>query len=557
MKKINKFSLSIILTIFLLFGCTDNFEEFKADNVSLTKDDVSAKFFFTNTQTNLWMPATWAYLFTHSMYGPAYGGYSSYGYKNSWEYPDVLFNESRSWGASALTWNTYSNYFLAIDGFLRLVKSDGLLPNELMEAVGIIMKQTYYSTFTDLFGEVPYSQVGQEGVLTPVFDEQKDIYKGIITNLDLAMATIGSETSTGVAQSVDDLGEFDILFGGDLQKWKAFANGMKLRVALRAKGAPGEDFADAAITAALAAPLPAADVQIIKDLTVNWAVAAREGDFTKYNGSWKMASDRFVNLLRDNDDPRMPQMLDPIPGGAVTFGLYNDNKAMVDYILDSTLSRAAVPFTKAESGDDLIVTIDPGTYYVGMPMRMVDIAKVQLDPGLFSRPGRRTEGSDDIGMEDPQMIMSMAEVNFMKAEAALLGFGGDAQASLQAGITASFNQWGVSDNGYLTSGLATLSGSVEEQLQQLGTQAWIAYFMNDYQGFAIARDFNLAGITDPIPDDATLFNHTNEMGRVYPGRIKYGQPAYDLNGANVSTAVGRQGADHAGTQLWFAQGSKN
>ena len=31
-----------------------------------------------------------------------------------------------------------------------------------------------------------------------------------------------------------------------------------------------------------------------------------------------------------------------------------------DYILDNTLTRAGVPFTKAESGDDLTVTIDPG-----------------------------------------------------------------------------------------------------------------------------------------------------------------------------------------------------
>lgn len=554
MKTSYKFSLSLVLSLFFLMGCIEQFSEFKEDNEALTTEDVSARFFFPNVQTGLWMPPSWNYLFTHGMWGPAYGGYASFGYKNSWEQPDVLFNTTRSWGASSTAWNYYSSYFLKIDGFLRLVEPGGTLENNLMEAVGNIMKATYYSTYTDLWGEIPFSEVGQEGVLTPKFDEQKVIYEGIIDNLDEAMAVIGDNSATGTG--TNDLAEFDILFGGDLQRWKEFANAMKLRVALRAKGAPGEDFADAAINEALAAPLPNADIEIPLDLGVNWSVAARDGDFTRFAGSWSQLSDRFVNALQDNNDPRLPAYADPIPGGEIVFGNYTDpsNKIKIDYLLTNTLDRAGVSYTTTE-GTDLTVAIAPGEHYVGMPMRFIDGMKTFLHDEMFSRRDRLVRGTPEAEVD--QLIMPLAEIYFMQAEAAVLGFGGDASSLFQMGIQASFDQWEVTDNGYLSSAIATLSGSTEEQLQQIGFQAYLAYYNVDFQGFAIARDFNLQGITDDLPNRPELFSLGLKLGTKFPGRVIYAQTAYDLNGENLTQAVSRQGPDTPATKLWFTKGTKN
>ncbi len=557
MKTIYKFSFSLILVLTILMGCTDQYEEFKDDNESLTSEDVSARFFFTNVQTKLWMPGSWNYFFTIRQYSPCYGGYASYGFKKSWEQPDVVFNTTRSWGAAANAWKQWSGYFLKIDGFLRLVKSGSDLENSLMEAVGNIMKATYYATYTELWGEIPFSEVGQEGILTPKFDKQIDIYKGLIANLDAAMDVIGENTVTGAG--TNDLAEYDILFDGDLQKWKMYANAIKLRVALRAKGAPGEDFADAAITQALAGALPTEDLKIKKDLNVNWGLSADNGDFYgRYTGSWSMLSDKFINALQDNNDPRLSAYAEPIPGGEVIFGNYSEaaNKEKVDYLLANTLDRAGVSYIATQVGSDLKVSIEAGEHYVGQPMRFVDGMKTFLHIELFSMHKRITEGSVVLGKEIDKMIMSLSEVYFMKAEAALLGFNGDADNLFKMGIQASFDQWGVSDNGYLASSVATLSGSKEEKLQQLGFQAWLAYYMVDYQGFAVARDFNLQGITDDVPDLPNLFSNSIPLGRKFPQRIKYGQPAYDLNGNNLQEALSRQGADTPATQLWFAKGTK-
>ncbi len=548
---------SILLIVAICFtGCESQFEDFKNDDERLTSDDVSAKFFFPSTQTNLYMPASWNYLFTNIMLGTAYGGYGSFGYKNSWEQPDVVFNITRAWGAAGNDWDTFSGYFLTIDGFLRQVKSGGNLENAQMEAVGKIMKASYFSIYTDLWGEIPFSEVGQEGVLTPKFDTQEDIYKGMIALLDEAMTTIGDNTATG--EGNDDLGEFDLMFNGDLQKWKAYANGLKLRIALRAKGAPGESFADAAITEALSNPLPTETVGIVKDLSVDRSIADNEGWYTRHAGSRRTLSSIFVNALQDNNDPRLSAYADPIPGGSVIFGNYADpaNKTMVDYLLANSLDRAGVSYTTAMSGSNLEIDISPGEHYVGMPMRFVDGMKTHLHKELFSRQDILTEGFTEIGKEINRYIMTLAEINFMKAEAAVLGFGGNAQASFQAGIQASFDQWSVSDNGYLASPMATLSGSSEDQLNQIGLQSWLAAYMVGYQGFAIARDFAIPGITDDIPNLPELFSLSHPLGTKFPQRVKYRQAAYDLNGDNLQDAISRQGPDDNATELWFAKGVK-
>lgn len=556
MKNIKIYTL--ILTLTLLTGCLDQFEEFKDDNDNLTSEDVSAKYFFTNTQINLWMPAKWNYLFTRYAYGSAYGGYASFGNKKSWEVPDVVFNLNRSWGSDDATWNWFSKYFTTLDLFLRQVEPGSLLENPLMEAVGLIMKSSYFSMYSDLWGRLPYTGVGQEGNLAPEYDSQLTIYKGVIADLDKAMATIGNSTATG--KLTQDISSHDVLFEGDLQKWKTYANGLKLRVALRAKGAPGEDFADAAITQAMSNPLPAESAKIEKDLEVNWRLAATDGDFAfpRWGGGGaRMLSRRFINALQKNNDPRLEAYAEPIAGGELIFKGYNvpANKKLVDYLLQS-FDKDGVVYTTSPNGDNLNISVEENKYYMGQELRFTDGMKTYLLIELFSRHKEIIEGKRNLGEELDQMVMPLAEVNFLQAEAALLGFGGDANAFFQAGIQASFDQWEVSDNGYLASPIATLSGSKEDKLQQIGFQAWLAYYMLDYQGWAVARDFKLAGITDDTPELPDIFSTSISLGTKFPQRIKYGGPAYALNAENVAAANAIQGPDNNGTELWFTKGVK-
>jgi len=85
--------------------------------------------------------------------------------------------------------------------------------NELMYACGLIIKGLYYQMFTDVFGEIPYSEAADTDIALPKFDGQKEIYQGIIADLDAAMSTIGTNVRTG--DGVNDLGKNDLYCGGD------------------------------------------------------------------------------------------------------------------------------------------------------------------------------------------------------------------------------------------------------------------------------------------------------------------------------------------------------
>jgi len=78
-----------------------------------------------------------------------------------------------------------------------------------MTQVARILKAYIFSTITDRWGDVPYSQA-LKGDKTPGFDKQEDIYRGCMRELTQAVAAFNSSSAvTG-----------DIMYGGDVAKWK-------------------------------------------------------------------------------------------------------------------------------------------------------------------------------------------------------------------------------------------------------------------------------------------------------------------------------------------------
>jgi len=91
-----------------------------------------------------------------------------------------------------------------------------------MTQVARILKAYIFSTITDRWGDVPYSQA-LKGDKTPGFDKQEDIYRGCMRELTQAVAAFNSSSAvTG-----------DIMYGGDVAKWKKFANTLRMRLAIQ------------------------------------------------------------------------------------------------------------------------------------------------------------------------------------------------------------------------------------------------------------------------------------------------------------------------------------
>ena len=81
---------------------------------------------------------------------------------------------------------------------------------------------------TDMFGDVPWSEALQPGVIfTPKLDRQQDIYTQIFKFLDDGISNLNMESA------FPSLGSQDLIYGGDVTLWKKFAYGLKARYTMR------------------------------------------------------------------------------------------------------------------------------------------------------------------------------------------------------------------------------------------------------------------------------------------------------------------------------------
>jgi hypothetical protein len=352
---------------------------------------------------------------------------------------------------------------------MRLTKAGGEFENEKMYAVGQIMKGLYFQMYTDIFGEIPYSEVGNADIPQPKFDTQKTIYEGVIAELDQAMATIGDATRTG--EGIEDLGENDLFYSGDLQRWKALANTLKLRLALRGQGAPGASF-DQAISQALNAPLLSSEEDnalLEKDTDIStWASAAYGDIWHGFAGGsdWKL-TEVSIETLKDHNDPRLEKYAKPAAGGTVSIAKPDDiSEALWEkrtgFILN-VLDEAGVEFTTNETDGSLEISMAENTYYVGLPARLRPEVNAYAVYQLFSNPADIVIQKKNEGLPIfPEIVMTTAESYFLQAEAALQGNGSQAESLFQEGIRHAMRLWEVDEAAieeYIAnSELANLSG---------------------------------------------------------------------------------------------------
>ncbi|MBN1387165.1 MAG: SusD/RagB family nutrient-binding outer membrane lipoprotein [Bacteroidales bacterium] len=561
----NLFKIFIVFGIMLITGaCTERFNEINTIPDAFTQDEVSAKFFLTQPQFKLYAPDRYPYWRAHLIHVDRYAGHVCFGFNGCWWSDELGYTYSSSYTDAA--WDWLEGYIGGLDNFMKLTDVGGEFENQYMYAMAQIMRGLYFQMYTDLFGMIPYSEATDPNITLPKFDSQAQIYQGLIAELDEAMATIGSETATGVG--VDDVGENDVYCGGDLQLWKKLANTLKLRLALRAYGAQGATFASGAITEALAAPLlsTAADnVFMEKDNEISQWTAACYGDVW-YNfglgSNWTMGK-TLIDALRDNNDPRLLFYAQPAAGGTVTLA-YPDGPEQafhtkrVDFICD-VLDDAGVSYVRTDNPDNSVtIEMPENAYYVGQPTRLNGKIYPYVAYEFFSIPTEEVIAAKNSGTDiRDELVMSTAESFFLQAEAAVKGLGsGNAQNLYQEGIRQAMALWGVGsgdiENFIDNEDIALLDGTEEENLEKIALQRWIASYTDGFEGFAIVRDMGYpAELYDGV-SDVDIYGLGDINGQ-YPERMRYGNRAANNNPTNYAAAVAAQGTDVQDTPLWWSK----
>lgn len=417
-------------------------------------------------------------------------------YTKSTTYMEEDTYNARNDRMDAIWSNLYNQAFEDCVLAIEKAKKDGQPDNE---AVGLIMKGYLGYNLTMLFGDVPYSQACQasQNIITPAYDPQLTVLNSVIVDLDNAIALIGTTTD---ATAVEELATYDYIYGGRMDRWKMFANGLKLRIYLT-MNAGGVD----------------------KTSEIN-ALLASSDIFQSSDDEAKMAFVTSANPVYQWVNPNSSRRTD-----------FRMSETIVNYMLgssvDSTLpadTRLTIYANPVESGADSLK-------YVG---------------GRNGETGGITTNST-IGSfytaTTPFYLMTYTELLFIKAEMDTAN-----ATKYQDAVTASFVQ-----NGFTAADATTMLADPKFAFNPaiggklIGEQKWIALFGQGNEAFNSWRRTGYPKLT-PAANATTINGYV-------PRRIAYNTDEHNLNSANLNTGVSNLSPadDRVSSQVWFDKTHSN
>lgn len=412
---------------------------------------------------------------------------------------NIYSNEGDNYEASqALMLNNWRSFFndalLNYQRIMTITGEQGTAPNANYYGAALVMRTWVFSLLTDIFGAVPYSEAikgtATEPVYTPKYDTQEAIYAGLLNDLKVANEKL---STTGPAINGD------ILYGGSILKWKKFANSLRVRLANRQ-----------------AAKKPAESRAILKE------ILADPVKFPLFTTNDDNAALKCTPVLPSNNEWNQVMIQD----GRTDWNL---SKTLVDKLLALGDTRLAV-FGNPVNGK-----------FEGIPNGLPDaIATTYLASAA-------TIGTAFTRADAPEVIMTLAELNFTLAEAALDGDidGGEAKAKeyFEKGIAESFRQYGLT----VPAGYLDKVGAVTRE--KVLDQKWIALFG---QGLEAWTEWRRTGLPQfPARDSRAIFANDG----VLPTRLPYPGSEESLNNANMKEGIKLNGgtANDMKTKLWWAE----
>ena len=136
-----------------------------------------------------------------------------------WGLAQANYDQTRvrsAWG------KTYTDILKNLNVAEELIEKSAS-PNKNSLAQIKILKAFTFSQTSFLWGDIPFSEAATGKVDFPKFDKQQDVLNGCLKLLDDAIAGI-EDNGKGI-QAPNDL-----YYGGNMARWKKFANSLKLRI---------------------------------------------------------------------------------------------------------------------------------------------------------------------------------------------------------------------------------------------------------------------------------------------------------------------------------------
>ncbi len=203
----------LILAVLLAISTTACFKEsdINVDPNRSTSVDPALLFSGASTQFSLLRVAelTWPIALMNQMW--ASGG--------RWGLSQSQYDQTRirsAWG------RTYTDVLKNLNVAVEIAQNTQPINKNAVAQCKILMAFAYAQTSL-LWGDIPFTEAATGKVDFPKFDKQQDVLNGSIAMLDEAIGMIDLNAKGIIAPN-------DLYYGGDMAKWRKFANSLKMRI---------------------------------------------------------------------------------------------------------------------------------------------------------------------------------------------------------------------------------------------------------------------------------------------------------------------------------------
>lgn len=415
--KYKQYYIAVLLVVSSLFagGCSDEYmENLNTDPSKATTIDPNAQLTTAQLQTygDLGMVEIYRnYLFAFNQQLMGSWNTTNYGGRHTVDNNEM----GRIW--TSFYTNAIKNL---TDGMVRTAEN----PNKVnINSATRIYRVYMMSLITDIYGDAPYREAGM-GYLgskfNPRYDTQEEIYNDFFLELTAAVDAFdsGKDRITG-----------DVIFDGNLAKWKKLANSLRLRYAMRISDVAPEKAQEEfqkALQADGGVMETADDDALIQYLSI--AFSFGQEAYADFRGN------ALSQLLFGNDPANNPSYL------CATFfnQMYNTGdprtfriaRCYYDGLMSATSPDNRIDLTQEMLDKGIAFQPrDPGAYswepwptgYESDLLKALAISNPSINPAV----ARETEpklANNFLKGDNPGVVITSAEVKFLLAEGALKGW---------------------------------------------------------------------------------------------------------------------------------------
>ncbi len=416
------------------------------------------------------------------------------------------------------------------DLIINYPNPDGVYDNYV--AAAKICRAHYMQYIVDLYGNAPFTQAWKGSAnLSPAYDDDYAIYQNLISDLEDARDLI---TNADLAVA-EDITPYDVMLGGVMSDWNAFANTLQLRLCMRMSEVTGAKatFRDDKLDDIASGPFITSNVAINPGYNSSTDTQASPGfnnfaidvaGVARQNRTFITMSGHAWKSLQSYASTNYPAAgsQEIIPGSGVNYVNITDPRSARLFTAGASqgVNRRAV-----NQGSSLVDVGLASATFPGLPCRL-GLA------GNFNPYGQAAAGTIPAFSAIDGFVMTYSEACFLQAEAAVRYpalFSG-AQTQFNNGVTDSFLLRGAALGTYLTTVNTkpnfgfTASTTTAQKLHAIMYQKWVA--LMGIHGIESYVDYVRTGY--PLTPLSSITIQTRK-----PYRLIYPNSEYIANSSNV------------------------